>query len=70
MLSSLEEEELETKPQTGSIGGESSDEDRWEMPAEGDGEGRCKGDGKGHMDGPLQSYQTGLTAAGFLTLTW
>lgn len=40
MLSSLEEEELETKPQTGSIGGESSDEDRWEMPAEGDGVGK------------------------------
>lgn len=39
-MSSLEEEELETKPQTGSIGGESSDEDRWEMPAEGDGVGK------------------------------
>lgn len=39
-MSNLEEEELETKPQTGSIGGESSDEDRWEMPAEGDGVGK------------------------------
>lgn len=39
-MSNLEEEELETKPQTGSIGGESRDEDRWEMPAEEDGVGK------------------------------